>query len=207
LPRFAEMRGSGTVNATFGSGGPREVWEVRSGPDFVCKTPCTVWVNPSQSYAFRSDVGVTTETIDVPDLSRYVGARQVEMLPHARDMGKFTGGIVTAGLGGGLAFIGGFLALAGALSERDGLAIAGGVTAGVGLVAIGPGVWLIVSSGSYAEVRSDPPLQARERSVGILGAFGRSILRPLRTVPVKLQSPRARRSARPRSRALKDLVQ
>lgn len=171
LPRFAQMRGSGTVNATFASGGPSEVWEVRSGPDFVCKTPCTVWVNPSQSYAFRSDVGPTTQTIDVPDLSPYVGTRRVEVLPHAREMGKFTGGIVMTGLGGGLAFMGGFLALAGGLSERDGLLIAGGVTAGVGLVAIGPGIWLIASSGSYAEVRSDPPLQARRRSIGIRGAF------------------------------------
>jgi hypothetical protein len=42
----------------------------------------------------------------------------------------------------------------------------------VGLVAIGPGVYLIASSGSYAEVRSDPPIQARlPRTVGVTGEF------------------------------------
>jgi hypothetical protein len=111
-------------------------------------------MNPSESYQLRTESGPQLETVDVPDLSPFVGSGNLEVRAHPTSKGKFVTGIVTAGLGGGLAFMGGFLALAGALGERDGLLLAGGVTAGIGLVAIAPGVYLIVSSGSRAEVRS-----------------------------------------------------
>ena len=58
-------------------------------------------------------------------------------------------------MGGGIAFIGGMLALAGGLSERDGLLIGGAVTGGIGLVAVAPGVYLLATSGAKAEVLSD----------------------------------------------------
>jgi len=62
---------------------------------------------------------------------------------------------VATGVGGMLAFMGGFLALAGGLSDRDGLLLGGEITAGIGLVAIGPGVYFIATSGSKTEIYSD----------------------------------------------------
>jgi hypothetical protein len=47
------------------------------------------------------------------------------------------------------------LALAGGVADRSGLLWAGGITAGVGLIAVGPGVYMIVTSGSRTEVHSD----------------------------------------------------
>jgi hypothetical protein len=64
-----------------------------------------------------------------------------------------------------MAFIGGFLALMGGLADRDGLVWAGGITAGIGVIAIAPGVYLIVGSGSKAEVRSDgAPVESSQAS-------------------------------------------
>jgi hypothetical protein len=70
--------------------------------------------------------------------------------------------------------MGGILALAGGLDERDGLLVAGGVTAGIGVVAILPGVYLITTSGSEAEVRADRGAGAGRRMVGApgLGVLG-----------------------------------
>jgi hypothetical protein len=81
---------------------------------------------------------------------------------------------VATGVGGGVAFIGGFLALMGGMADRSGLAVGGAVTAGVGLVAIVPGVYLIASSGSKAEVRSENGTlsdASRTPGIGVSGAF------------------------------------
>jgi hypothetical protein len=155
LPRFAKERGSGTLRVTFAAGTSEKTWELRSNQQFVCRTPCSRWVNPSDSYQLRTETGPDFQTIDVPDLSRYAGAGNIEVRAYERQMGRFVGGIVAAGLGGGLGFMGGMLALAGGVSGRSGLTTAGAITAGVGLLAVGPGVYLIVSSGSKTEVRSD----------------------------------------------------
>lgn len=155
LPRFAKERGSGTLRVAFASGTPDKAWELRSNQQFVCRTPCSRWVNPTESYQLRTETGPDFQTVDVPDLHRFVGAGSVEVRPYPRNTGRFVGGIVMTGLGGGFAFIGGMLALAGGLADRDGLLVAGGITGGVGLLAVGPGVYLIVGSGSKAEVRTD----------------------------------------------------
>jgi hypothetical protein len=55
--------------------------------------------------------------------------------------------------------MGGFLALAGSLGERDGLKWGGAITAGVGLAAVPPGVYFIVTGGSKAEVYTDRGLE------------------------------------------------
>jgi hypothetical protein len=176
LPRFAKERGTGTLRVTFASGTADKAWELRSNQQFVCRTPCSRWLNPGESYQLRTETGPDFQTLDVPDLRQYVGANELEVRAYDRNKGAFLGGIVATGLGGGLAFIGGFLALAGGLSDHSGLLVAGGVTAGVGLVAVGPGIYLIVSSGSKTEIRSDrAPSQAGRGSpspgLGLGGAF------------------------------------
>jgi hypothetical protein len=152
LPRFSKERGAGTVRVTFSSGDAGRAWELRTNEQFVCRTPCTRWINPAERYQLRTESGPALETLDVPDLRTYSGTGDVEVRAHPRDSGPFVGGIVATGVGGGLAFIGGFLALMGGLGDRDGLVVAGAVTAGVGLAAVVPGVWMIASSGSKAEV-------------------------------------------------------
>ncbi|HYQ27400.1 MAG TPA: hypothetical protein VER04_09270 [Polyangiaceae bacterium] len=172
LPRFAKERGSGTLRVTFASGDAERPWELRSNQQFVCRTPCTRWVNPAESYQLRTESGPALETVNVPDLRTYGGSSGLEVRAHPRANGAFLGGIVATGLGGGFAFIGGFLALAGAAADRSGLVTAGAVTAGVGLVAVAPGVWLIASSGSHAEVLSDgSPAVATPRRLGIHATF------------------------------------
>jgi len=159
LPRFAKERGAGTLRATFASGSPQKAWELRQGGQFVCRTPCTRWVTPADAYELRIENGPELQTLHVPDLGPYVGAGSLEVRAYEKDQGLFVGGIVAAGVGGGLAFMGGFLAMAGGLADSKGLLIAGSVTAGLGLLAIGPGVYMIVVSGSKTEVRADGILQ------------------------------------------------
>jgi hypothetical protein len=160
LPRFAKERGSGTLRVTFAAG-TNDGWELRSNDRFVCRTPCTRWVNPSDSYQLRTERGPDFQTLDVPELREYVGANELEVRAHPRNNGAFVGGIVAAGVGGGLAFMGGMLALAGGVADRSGLLVAGAITAGVGLIAVGPGVYMIVTSGSRTEIRSDRPHASR----------------------------------------------
>jgi hypothetical protein len=154
LPRFAKERGNGSLRVTFASG-TNEAWELRSNDQFVCRTPCTRWVNPTDFYQMRTEKGPQLQTLDVPDLNRYVGVNGLEVRAHPRSDGKFLGGIVATGLGGGLAFIGGMLALAGGVSDRSGLLVAGGITAGVGLAVVGPGVYFIATSGARTELRGE----------------------------------------------------
>jgi hypothetical protein len=97
----------------------------------------------------------------------------LEVRAYQRRQGKFVTGIALAGSGGGLAFMGGFLALAGGLAERSGLKIAGAITAGVGGVLVAPGVYLIVTSGSRTEVRTDRGVEELDlRSPPLLGLGG-----------------------------------
>jgi hypothetical protein len=172
LPRFAKERGSGTLRVTFATADSDRAWELRSNQQFVCRTPCTRWINPSEKYQLRTESGPALETVDVPDLRAYTGESGLEVRAHPRDNGAFVGGIVAAGVGGALAFMGGFLALAGSAGDRDGLVVAGAITAGVGLLAIGPGVYLIVASGSNAEVLAEGmPVSTAPRFLELQGSF------------------------------------
>ena len=54
------------------------------------------------------------------------------------------------------------------LADRSGLLVAGGITGGIGLAAVGPGVYLLVTSGSHADVRSDGvPVESRLEPPGL----------------------------------------
>ncbi|HEX6274887.1 MAG TPA: hypothetical protein VFZ53_17715 [Polyangiaceae bacterium] len=171
LPRFSRERGAGTVKVTFASGAADQVWELRQNRQFVCRTPCTRWVNPSESYQLKSEGGVVPETLDVPSLRDYAGRGAVEVLATPTEQGSFSTGVVLTAVGGGVVFIGGFLSLFGAMAERDGLIIGGAVTAGVGAIAIVPGIWLIGSSGPRVDVLAGFPRSTTERGLAVQGAF------------------------------------
>lgn len=155
LPRFAKDRGSGTLRVTFAAGDGDRAWELRQNQQFVCRTPCTRWVNPSESYQLRTETGPDFQTLEVPDLQRFAGSGNLEVRAYTRRQTKLLTGISLAGSGGGLMFMGGFLALAGGLAERDGLKIGGSITAGVGVALLAPGLYLIMTSGSKTELRSE----------------------------------------------------
>ncbi len=175
LPRFAKERGSGTLRVTFTVGDSDRAWELRKDQQFVCRAPCSRWVNPSEVYQLRTENGPDFQTLDVPDLSRFAGSGAVEVRAYQRRQGKLLTGIALTGSGGGLAFMGGFLALAGGLADRSGLRLAGAITAGVGVVLIAPGVYLMISSGSRTEVRTDRGLEELQLhaplSLGVAGSL------------------------------------
>ncbi len=154
LPRFAKERGAGTMRVTFASG-TDQVWELRQNQQFVCRTPCMRWVSPNDSYQLRLENGPVLETLDVPELSRFAGQGDLQVRAFPKNTGRMVGGIVAAGLGGGFMFIGGFLALAGGLAERSGLTTAGAVTAGLGAVALVPGIYFLATSGAKTEMRAN----------------------------------------------------
>jgi hypothetical protein len=155
LPRFAKERGNGTLRVTFTVGDSDRAWELRKNQQFVCRAPCTRWISPSEVYQLRTETGPDFQTLDVPDLTRFAGSGSLEVRAYQRQQSKLITGIALSGSGGGLAFMGGFLALAGGLSERSGLKTAGAITAGVGAVMIAPGIYLMVTSGSRTEVRTE----------------------------------------------------
>jgi hypothetical protein len=165
------------MRVTFASGTAEKAWELRTNQHFVCRTPCTRWLTPSDRYEMRTETGPDFQTVDVPDLRRFSKERELEVRAHPRNQGKLLGGIITAGLGGGFAFIGGMLALAGGASGRDGLTLAGGITAGIGLAAVGPGVYFLATSGSKAEVYTERGLEEAygppppPPQVGVTGTF------------------------------------
>lgn len=168
LPRFAKERGSGTMKVTFTSGVSEQAWELRSNQQFVCRTPCTRWMSPSDTYQLRTENGPDFQTVDVPELQPYAAEGSLEVRAYPRNMRRFLGGVVAAGVGGGFAFMGGFLALAGGLAERKGLLVGGTITAGIGVVAIAPGVYFLATSGSKSELRvNGTPVEAQRSSPGL----------------------------------------
>ncbi len=172
LPRFAKRRGKGTVEATFVSGTSNVAWELRADQKFVCRTPCTRWMTPGEPHELRLENGFELRTLDVPDLRPYVGAADLQVVAYDKKQGAFVTGVALTGVGGGLMFMGGFLALFGGLAESSGLTAAGAITAGVGLVQIGPGIYLMTTSGAKTEVYSGPhKLANAERELGLQMEF------------------------------------
>ena len=72
--------------------------------EFVCKLPCRRWVNPSEAYEIRGEDGPVPQSIPVPDLRVFSAPAQLGVRGYPRDTGLFTGGIVTASLGGAAMF-------------------------------------------------------------------------------------------------------
>jgi hypothetical protein len=112
--------------------------------------------------------GTELRTLSVPDLRPYIGAPDLQVVAYDKKQGAFVTGLALTGVGGGLMFMGGFLALFGGVAEAPGLTIGGAVTAGVGLVQLGPGLYLIMTSGAKTEVYSGAEqLALGERQAGL----------------------------------------
>ncbi|HSC87980.1 MAG TPA: hypothetical protein VLC09_11940 [Polyangiaceae bacterium] len=166
LPRYERAKGHGSVKANFYAGNAGERWELRSDKNFVCATPCSTWVTPGQAYELRHEAGPVLEDVPVPALDPYVGASQLDVYAFEKQTGRMITGITLTGVAGGLMFIGGFMALAGGLAERDGLVTGGAITAGIGAVTIIPGIYLIATSGSEVLIQSDRDAASYPRELG-----------------------------------------
>lgn len=152
LPRTTRERGKGTVHVTFSAGDSKRGWELRQNQQFVCRAPCSRWVDPAAGYEMRTESADAPESIELPDLRPYAPVGDLDVRAHPRAMGEFVTGLTLTGLGGMSIFFGGFFALIGAAAERDGFTVAGAVTAGVGAAMIAPGLFLIVDSAPRTEV-------------------------------------------------------
>lgn len=125
-------------------------------------------MTPGEPYELRLENGVELRTLPVPDLRPYVGGADLQVVAYDKKEGAFITGLALTGVGGGLMFMGGFLALAGGLAEEPGLTVAGAVTAGLGLVQLGPGIYLIVTSSAKTEVYSgSQQLATTRRQTGL----------------------------------------
>lgn len=155
LPRVSRRRGPGTMQVSFEAGDSDVAWELRRDDKFVCRTPCERWLSPGEAYELRTESGPPYTELEAPDLRGYVGEGHVQVIARDRQAGIAATGISLTASGGGLMFIGGFLGLFGSLADSTGLATGGAVTAGVGAAMIGPGIYLLVTSGARTEVYSD----------------------------------------------------
>lgn len=158
LPKTLLDRGPpGSVKVNFLSGVPGKEWDVVVGDREVCKTPCEKWVDPVMPYGMRTGAGFLQQdnVVDVPDLREIKDPGPLQIRAHPRDTGRLVGGIVGASFGGMGVMTGALLAALGCGNdERQGLCTAGLVSLGAGAVVTAGGVWLIVGSGSYAEVHT-----------------------------------------------------
>src|SRR5205085_3753792 len=148
LPSNIVDRGpSGTVKVKFMPVKPQQEWEVVVGDRTICKTPCERWVDPAMPYTLKYDPGLfqRNEYLDVPDLRAQAAHERLEVRAMPRSTGEFVGGIMLASFGG-IGVVTGTSLTAIGCSKGGGLCTAGLVTLPLGLLALAPGIFMIVDS-------------------------------------------------------------
>lgn len=160
LPSNVVDRGpTGTVKVKFLPVRAREDWEVVVGDRPLCKTPCERWVDPAMPYTLKYDPGFwqRNEYVEVPDLRQHASGERLEVRALPRNTGEFVGGIVMTAFGGIGVATGTALTAAGC-GRTPGMCTAGLITLPAGLLALAPGIWMIVDSKGTVHVT---PMQAR----------------------------------------------
>ena len=140
-------RPTGTVKVKFLPVRADQDWEVMVGDRPLCKTPCERWVDPAIPYTLKYDPGFfqRNQFIEVPDLRAHQASERVEVRAEPRNMGQFVTGIMLTSLGG-VAVVAGTALTAIGCTKGTGLCTAGLITLPVGLLAVLPGVWIILDS-------------------------------------------------------------
>lgn len=144
----------GTVPVDFVSTSETLRWDIYINDNAACTTPCSKFVDPSRPIVLRSRED-KSQQLTVEHVLTGVGPVQIAGQP--RQQGKFVTGISFLGLGGGGVFIGGMLALAGAMAgsqgqeQGSGLKTAGEWTAGISLIFVPVGLYLLLTSGARAD--------------------------------------------------------
>ncbi len=164
LPRSVVDRGPlGTVKVKFLPVHAEQEWDVVVGDRTLCKTPCERWVDPAMPYTLKYDPGIfqRNEYLEVPDL-REAGAERLLVRAQPQRKVEFVGGILSATFGGAAAITGTALTAVGCSGGGRSLCTAGLATLPAGLLALAPGVWMIVDSKGVVHVTpmtpEDPPL-------------------------------------------------
>ena len=162
LPANITDRGpTGTVKVKFLPVRPDQEWEVMIGDKPLCKTPCERWVDPAIPYTLKYDPGFfqRNQYLDVPDLTLHQQYERMQVRAEPRDMNKWVAGVLITSLGGMAAVTGTALTAYGC-SKGTGLCTAGLITLPIGLLALVPGIWMIVDS--KGSVRISPMAPAAQ---------------------------------------------
>jgi hypothetical protein len=163
LPASVVDRGpTGTVKVKFLPVRPNQEWEVMVGDRSVCKTPCERWVDPAMPYTLKYDPGFfqRNEYLDVPDLRAHQSSERVMVRGEPRNTGEFVSGIMATALGG-MAVLTGTALTAVGCSRGTGMCTAGLITLPIGLVAVIPGIWMILDSKGTVQVTPMAPQVVR----------------------------------------------
>jgi hypothetical protein len=148
LPAAVVDRGpAGTVKVKFLPVRAEEEWEVVVGDRPLCKTPCERWVDPAMPYTLKYDPGFwrRNEYIEVPDLRPHAAEERLEVRAEPRNTAAFVGGLLITTFGG-LGVLTGSTLTAVGCSKGGGMCTAGLITLPIGLVALVPGIWMIIDS-------------------------------------------------------------
>jgi transposase len=148
LPASIADRGpTGTVKVKFLPVRPDQDWEVMVGDRPLCKTPCERWVDPAMPYTLKYDPGFfqRNQYIEVPDLRMHQASERVEVRAQPQSMGEFVGGIMLTTFGGAAVLAGTAFTAIGC-SQGTGLCTAGLITLPAGILAVIPGIWMMLDS-------------------------------------------------------------
>jgi hypothetical protein len=154
----------GTVKVKFLPVHAEQEWDVVVGDRTLCKTPCERWVDPAMPYTLKYDPGFfqRNEYLDVPDL-REAGAERLLVRAQPQRKGEFVGGLMVTMLGGLAALTGTALTAVGCSGAESSLCGPGLVTLPIGLLALAPGIFMIVDSKGVVHVT---PMQPQVAEAG-----------------------------------------
>ncbi len=157
LPAAVTDRGPvGTLKVKFLPVRSDQKWEVTVGDRSICTTPCERWVDPAMPFTLKYDPGFfqSNQYVEIPDLRAHASAERVEVRVRPTRDAESVGGILATTFGGMAVATG--IALTGAGCGGGGPAMcnAGLITLPAGLLALAPGIWMILDA--RAEVRVSP---------------------------------------------------
>jgi hypothetical protein len=192
LPGRAAAEGPpGTVRVDFVASDAESTWDVRSGKEVLCTTPCVRWVDPARPLAMRrKGAGWFTRLIKhhrvtISRLDKHAAAGPLQVRADGGSMGRWLGGVTLTTLGAELILAGLLVGVmeCGSDEEHDNCGLGLGLL-GFGVAATIPGIWLWRGSGPNARVKSrdarsplygmHPPVAAPALVVGpgfVAGSF------------------------------------
>lgn len=138
------------VGVHFDSDRDGRQWQVLAGNQPPCLTPCSLWVDPSQTVNLRSSAGdgLFIDTLDL----ELQGARHAVVVVEGKHRGEQVNGIVFTALGGMGMLTGITLAAVGCadVQRRGGMCTAGLITAGITAPLTAVSIWMIIDSNPKA---------------------------------------------------------
>jgi len=181
-PDMAPPQADAPANAVgvhFDSDRDGRQWQVFAGTQPPCLTPCSRWVDPSQTVNLRSSAGdgLFLDTLDL----ELQGARHAVVIVEGKHRGEQVNGIVFTALGGMGLLTGITLAAVGCadVQRRGGLCTGGLSTAGVTSLLTAVSIWMIIDSAPKAHFfpvftttpKGGQPISLAFTPAGVAGRF------------------------------------